>query len=72
MVANSLNCLQGKQHGIELHAYLAQHRSFNLHDFLAHLIIVSNWDVEGEAALPKLAIIHDLTCVFEDAHPKQP
>jgi hypothetical protein len=74
MVANSLNCLQRKQHGIDLHAYLGRRGSSNLHDFLAYLIIVPNGDVEGETALSYLVIIHDLTChVLEDVlHPKQP
>jgi hypothetical protein len=52
MISNSLNCLQRKHHGIDLRAYLGRHQSSNLHDFLAHLIIVPNVDVEGETALP--------------------
>jgi hypothetical protein len=72
MVANSFNCLQRKQHGIDLRTYLGRRGSSNLHDFLAHIIIVPNKDVEGETALPYLVIIHDLTChVLEDVlHPE--
>jgi hypothetical protein len=74
MVANSLNCLQRKQHNIGLRAYLGRRESSNLYDFLAHLIIVPNEDVEGKTALPYLGIIHDLTCrILEDVlHPEQP
>ena len=50
--ANSLNCLQTKQHGIDLGAYLGRRPSSSLHDILAHLIIIPNGDVEGETARP--------------------
>jgi hypothetical protein len=74
MVANLLKCLQRKQHGIDLRAYLGRRGSSNLHDFLTYLIIVPNGDVKGETALPYFVIIHDLTCrVLEDVrHPEQP
>ena len=66
--------LQRKHHGIDLRIYLGQRGLSNLHDFLVHLVIIPNGNVEGETALPYLGIIHDLTCrVLKDVlHPEQP
>jgi hypothetical protein len=52
MVANSLNCLQRKQHDIDLDAYLGRRLSSSLRDVLAHLIIVPNENVKDETARP--------------------
>jgi hypothetical protein len=75
-VPNLVNCLQRKQDGIHLGAYLGCELSSRLHDALAHLIIIPIGDIEGEIARPLLITfnIHDLTCChLEDVqHPKQP
>jgi hypothetical protein len=76
MVANSLYCLQRKQHSIDLGVYLGRRPMSSLHDVLAQLIIIPNGDVEGETACPLLGsfIIDNLTCcVLEDfPHPECP